>query len=72
MLCQQGRRAAGAGRDSENIKHGPDAGWEDSLSPCEVTPGKSSLPEMPYQLLQPEPAGLARCRNLVYSAIPEV
>ena len=62
----------GADGDAEKLNQGPDSGWEDLLSPREVTPGKSSLPETPYQPLQPEPAGLARCRNLIYSAILEV
>lgn len=41
--------------DAKKLNHGPDSGWEDLLSPCEVTPSKSSPPEMLYQPLQPEP-----------------
>lgn len=62
----------GADGDAEKLNQGPRSGWEDLLSPCEVTPRKSSPLEMPYQPPQPEPASLARCGNVVHCVIPEV
>lgn len=62
----------GANGDAEKLNHGSDSGWEGLLSPCKVTPRKSSQPETLYQPLQPEPVGLARRKTLFYSVIPEV
>lgn len=41
MQHQWGRRGIGADGDAENLNQRPGPRWEDMLSPCEVTPGKS-------------------------------